>query len=224
MDTDKHRWERGVVDENRLYQRFSSKANFLSLWSPRTLREISLIAGRRGGFTLVEITIALMVIAVGVMAVFSLISTGLSMCTRVAADTQSSLMASDCLYTVRALSLYEGVRDKENMGYSSGWWADMRDGNEILYVAAPDVWCGDDHWEIYNTQSTQREDSILLGFTNFSFRTNVSTRIVDHILGYGSYIDGSNDFYSMNVDIWDITSQSNRPVSFYTEFKNPGDM
>ncbi len=71
-------------------------------------------SSNRSGFTLVEVALALMVTAVGMMAVFSLFPVGLDMNKKAIDDTQLSIFADDVIAGVRAQLWKDGWNVVQN--------------------------------------------------------------------------------------------------------------
>lgn len=81
----------------------------------------------RSGFTLVEVTLAILVVAIGLMAVFALFPAGLNLNKRAIDDTQAALFAEEILNGLRA-----------KVESSPDGWRRLTDA-PLLYVGAPTV-------------------------------------------------------------------------------------
>lgn len=81
------------------------------------------------GFTLVEVTLALMVLSIGVMAVFSLFPFGVK---------QAQVMDQDSRISLFAQEVFEGLQAKANQLN----WAQVQEANGPWFaeVAAPHLW------------------------------------------------------------------------------------
>jgi len=103
---------------------------------------------KREGFTLIEIALALVVVAIGVLAVFGLMSAGMNMCTKAISDTQMAVIASDFLGSIRAMASYQAQKEREdrfekiayNPNYWGLWWTNFATGNRTVPMAAVNTW------------------------------------------------------------------------------------
>jgi prepilin-type N-terminal cleavage/methylation domain-containing protein len=87
--------------------------------------------GFRGGFSLVEVALALLVVGVGLLAVFGLFPTGMDANRRAVQETQMALFADYVMDGFRALA-------------SAVPWSEVAEDNGAFYleVPAPDMWSG----------------------------------------------------------------------------------
>jgi hypothetical protein len=85
----------------------------------------------RGGFSLVEVALAMLVVGVGLLTVFGLFPHGLDANKRAIQDTQMALFADHVLNGFRALA-------------AAVPWSEVQEGNNNfkLEVPAPDMWSG----------------------------------------------------------------------------------
>jgi len=129
----------------------------------------------RSGLIMVEAALAVVVLAIGVLAVFVLFSSGLDTRTRASADTQAALLATSVFNTLRAESVQAS---RENRW--EAFWDDFSYGSTNLPVPAggPDgVWV--------DTNLAIRAGELCTNrYVNYSLRRGVDTSIVDHVLRY----------------------------------------
>lgn len=168
------------------------------------------------GFTLTEVALALLVIAIGVLAVFALLSSGLDASAKAASDTQAAIFADNVFNALRAQSLQwaetETAINKElkeqglpmDQYYWHEHWVDLQNGD----ISIPSPWLVKDEtkWvqpdgKFSGGWETEREwievwaDDRVATYvcTNFSYRTGNAGTIINHALRY-----------SMNINIVDF--------------------
>jgi len=96
----------------------------------------------RGGFTLVEVALALMVIGIGMMAVFGLFSASLTFDKESKDDTYAAFFAEDILNSLRA-AIPEMVWDEVDDKGKISIWSSARDNwltPAALKVEVTDTW------------------------------------------------------------------------------------
>lgn len=136
---------------------------------------------RPGGFTLIEVCLAIVVVAIGIMAAFALIGTGMDSSQRAVADTRASMFADDVINTLRSQS---------TLAYDTGggawerFWKQFRDGDAAIYAAAGPMWQYEVITDVTNYVQIYNGGPHALSFTNYSFRTEEQTEIVNHALRY----------------------------------------
>ena len=177
----------------------------------------------RAGLIMVEAALAVIVLAIGVLAAFMLFGSGLDTRSKASADTQAALFADGVFNTLRA----ECAMASESNCWE-GFWNDFTNGAAIVPVAAggPDgAWADADLAIRANVLCTNV-------YSNFSFRLNVSTNIVDHALRYCLDVApqaaaGWTNRIEVKLTVWEGifgTTNEDEGAVFYTEFDNPGDL
>ncbi len=94
----------------------------------------------RDGFTLMEVALAILVVAIGVMAVFSLLASGMDSNTKAMADTQATIFADNVF---NALSAAAQKRALDNPGDPKAWityWTDLKAGKVGITLSAEPAW------------------------------------------------------------------------------------
>lgn len=85
----------------------------------------------RGGFSLVEVALALLVVSVGLVAAVGMLPGSLDNSKRATDDTQQALFADYVLNTVRALAASTSAVPR---------WTDVNNDYLQIQIAAPDMW------------------------------------------------------------------------------------
>jgi Tfp pilus assembly protein PilV len=152
----------------------------------------------KAGFTLVEIALAILVVAIGVLAIFALLSSGLDNSVRAIDDTHAAMFADNVFNGLRATSV--SLAEKQNqlvkpqpvLGSTNCPWETFWDafGNPAtilphtnITVAAGDVWSKVGNVPITIRASANASDIVKVTFTNVSLR-GTTLGIVDHGLRY----------------------------------------
>lgn len=173
----------------------------------------------RRGLIMVEVALAMVVLAVGVLAVFILFSTGLDTQTKASSDTQAALFAESVFNTLRAESALASEA-------TNGWedfWGEFAQGDRSVAVAAEGVWAGPGmvigaHGVLYTNV-----------YTNYSIRLHIETNIVDHALRYQMNVapDFPTNRAEVTLRVWEGVfgpTNGNDTAVFYTEFDDPGNL
>lgn len=216
-------------------------------------------APTRAAFTLVELAIAVAVVFTGVLALFSLITSGLESSSKSVADTQSALFADEIFSRLGAESqtaAEAGIVPPDNPAAGTlmwrKFWYDFATGATNLPVAAHGVWQGTMiHIPRPNTRSpmvifgngniyTARFATVSMHFPGVSNVVNHAMRYQLNVgLGAGASGNGWHTFNAgsraqvlantnifVTLRVWDgeFGSDTNDPLTFYTEFDNPGDL
>lgn len=97
---------------------------------------------RRNGFTLMEVALAVVVVAVGVLALFALISTGLDASAKAVSTTQAAFFADATFNALRTTNVFVS----QNGNWSNFWGrfasGAINAGTPYLSVPAPTNWVG----------------------------------------------------------------------------------
>jgi type IV pilus modification protein PilV len=177
------------------------------------------------GFTLIEVALSIVVVAIGIMAVFSLIGSGLESNRKAISESQAAIFANDVFNSLRS--------DTQQTNYMSnptnwiGHWTDLKNKTTNITVAASTNWLGQ-----YNVYADGTVYSMV--FTNAPVHGGTAlTNIVNGGLQYRLNVDGptsyggSSERVSVRLYVWDgIYAQAdlNKALVFYSEFNNPGEL
>lgn len=211
------------------------------------------------GFTLVELAIAVAVVFTGVLALFSLITSGLESSSKSVADTQSALFADEIFNRLGAESqtaAEAGIVPPNNPAAGTlmwrKFWYDFATGATNLPVAAHVVWQSS---LIQKPRPNTKSPMVIFGdggiytarFATVSMHYSGVSNVVNHAMRYridvglGANASGSgwytfssgtrpqvlaNTNVTVTLRVWDgeFGSDTNEPLTFYTEFDNPGDL
>ena len=201
------------------------------------------------GFTLVEVALAIVVVAIGMMAAFSLIGTGMRSSSRAVGETRAAIFADDVFNALRSksvLALDEGAGEWERFWEDFSSYAikvDVAGGPLWQYdVTVPPPWPpGLPTVTNYLQVAASRPDIIrTIVFTNYSIRTGSMTEHVNHALRYqlfpqpnvitvspigSAWTNSWTSSYTVVLNVWEgefgEASISNA-MTFSTEFPNSG--
>ncbi len=152
---------------------------------------------RRGScraFSLIEVTLALMVISVGMLSVIGLFPLGLDQNSRAIADTHAALFADEVLSGLRACAA-------DN-------WADFDVTLVSLPVAADTEWGG-----------TLMTNYITGTNVEVNVYTNYNTNLVDHALRYRLNLTSNGNIKAATLSVWGGEfGTTSAPSIFYEEF------
>jgi len=204
---------------------------------------VAINKGRRngsGGFTLMEVAIAILVMAVGVVAVFSLMATGLDANALAVADTQAALFADSIFRGLRAESVSAALNDHHTFRDDQAtdderwdaFWGAVEGGSHRLQVCAPEMWSGTT--EIFGDDSEQSPD-FKIATLRKGVKGNDKTRIEsieNHTLRYQLQVEkmgnkNKGDNRSATLSVWEGKfgpMNVDDALVFYSEFYNPGDL
>ncbi|MHA1128331.1 MAG: type IV pilus modification PilV family protein [Alphaproteobacteria bacterium] len=169
---------------------------------------------------MIEVALAIVVLAIGILSVFVLFNKGLDRSARAISDTQAAIFADSVLDGLRAASM----RAAES-GNSNAWeyfWEDIRDGAAGIPAPVTDAWQG---------LSLITGNGIYTNiYKNYPLHATNVTDIVDHVLRYKLDIRFSAPLgtYPSKVmtTLWVWTGEfgqtnvQNARI-FSSEFKNP---
>ncbi|MBN1676460.1 MAG: hypothetical protein JXR37_35780 [Kiritimatiellae bacterium] len=177
------------------------------------------------GFNLVEVTLAMLIVAVGLLSVFSLFPSGLDANAKAIADTHSAIFAEEVFNGIRAEAQRRAAAErdaalKEDTVDPKDAWDGLPDA--LLPVAAPAAWLKSDR---LGTQTTQGR-VFCNTYTNISFRgrggAGQATEIVDHALRYRLDVAPRNEkVMAATLYVWPNEFGSADPADstiFYSEF------
>ena len=175
-----------------------------------------------GGFTLMEVALAILVAAIGLMAVFGLIGHGLEASLLAIGDTQAAIFADNVFNTLRAESLRAaelGAVEWED------YWLGI-DGQKPIVVATEALWA-----QKIEVKSLRQAETLV--FANRSVRTGdvASDPIVNHALQYRMDVEPDDRSapmrYMVSLYVWPTQfgpTEDKDALLFYAEFNNPGDL
>jgi type II secretory pathway pseudopilin PulG len=181
-----------VRDDKGGGQRYSGRSEAQRPVGPSCHPERS--EGSRGGFTLVEVALSVVVVAVGVLAAFALIGTGLDSSAKAVSETRAAIFADDVFNSLR-------TRNEQAIeAGSAAWltfWTGFSSGGIQLPVAGGPLW----QYEVsypggpWSPPSTNYVRVWGAGgphtavFTNFDLRLSALTGVVNHSLRYKIKVD-----------------------------------
>jgi prepilin-type N-terminal cleavage/methylation domain-containing protein len=202
------------------------------------------VVTRREGFTLIEVALAVTVVALGMMALFALMSGGLDNSAKAIADTQAALLAQNTFSSIRERNVKEAQKGTVQW---EAFWTGLTNGSASISVAAPLAWSGQSaswikstsKWLIHTPSSLPdirclyikqgTYDLHLNKYINKSFRSGAPAQsIVNGSLRYKLRIESRpNGRKVAMLSVWegewgDIAKAE--PLVFYSEFTNPGDL
>jgi len=180
------------------------------------------------GFTLIEVAIAVLVAAMGVLAVFALLGSALGAGSRAVADTHSGFFAKDVFSGLRAHSEVAAESGSANW---NDYWDDFGDGLSPMSVSSRYAWQDPNSMVIQSSQSGEVYTQV---FRNASFRGSSVTNVEDHILLYRLTVGKHAPTYTpapswtnrtVTLEVWEGSGGiSGDPIVYYSEFLDPGDM
>ena len=178
---------------------------------------------RIAGVVMIEVALAILVLAIGVLSVFLLFSRGLDQSTQAIADTQTALFADSVLGGLRATA-----RRTAESATPMAWehfWEDFSQGHTGLLVAADYIW---------KYPIEIRGDGLYTNiYTNLSFHATSVTNIIDHALRYRiniQYIHPFTDYtnkVAITLSVWPGQygpTNSAQAEIFYSEYRNPDEI
>jgi Tfp pilus assembly protein PilV len=172
--------------------------------------------GLRAGFLMLEVAVALSVLAIGLVALFALLGTGLDSGTRAAAESRAALFARGALAGLRA----ESDRAAEAGAWET-FWREFAAGTRTMPVPAEDAWA-------HAAELALRAGALATNlYRNESYHGSAATNIVDHVLRYRLDVEltgpdtGWTNRAAVVLRVWDGefgSTGAQRAVEFYTEY------
>ena len=206
-------------------------------------------ASRKGGFTLMEVALAVSVVVIGLMALFALVSSGLDSSTLAVKDTHAAMFADNVFNGLRATSQAHAELGTNINGdvYWRMFWADFASARTTLTVAASSVWDADaGSYDIRASRyikggrgaaATYDPSMRKLRFDNRPQHADLEgDPLVNHALRYrleirpgdvGFWLTDvlENESLSVTLFVWPGEfGSTNDPIIFYSEFDNAGDL
>ena len=187
------------------------------------------------GFTLIEVALAIVVVGIGVLTVFGLISSGLDASRKAVADTEAALFAGAIMNAMRSEALLAAdLSDPFTDNRWDKYWKDLRDGKTNVVVASFSAWgkSGDPALSIGFCSSDA--DVRKLSFVNRLFHDSSVTGLKNYELRYNLRMkeivtpeDPVVTNRAVTLKIWDGLYGSatvDQALIFYSKFSNPGNM
>jgi len=179
------------------------------------------------GFTLVEIALAMLVFALGILSFFALLSAGLDQSGRAYDQTQCAVFADGVLNGLRAIS-----DELSETAVSNEWavfWEALRDGTTNVTLAAGGtngLWADNMIVRGDNTVRTNR-------YVNYPLHAGELTNVVSHIVHYRMEVRLTNALESIPwhsraevvLKVWEGgfgASRDEDSVLFYSEYSDRG--
>jgi Tfp pilus assembly protein PilV len=169
----------------------------------------------RSAFTLIEIALAILLIALGILAMFSLLGAGLDTSNKASADAQAAIFADSVFNSLRAES-QRAAEAELNNAHPESWtnfWISFKDGTTNIPVAFTELW---------ESNMVIRGDGLQTAVFG-----NVGTHIVNHALRYTIAVQPRSRSADVLLNIWDgqfgQTGDTNALI-FYSEFRKEGDL
>ncbi len=180
----------------------------------------------RSGLIMAELALAILILTMGVLVVFTLFNTGLDANARAIADTNAGLFADEAFNSLRARSSQAA---KE--GRWQDFWEDfiMPSGTGVIPVA-----CGDADTGVWADGLIIQSGGIFTNaYTNFAMHAGTVTNMVNHVLRYSLDVRLTNSWCAATnradviLKIWNgefgPTNDDNSLI-YYAEFDNQGDL
>lgn len=186
----------------------------------------------RAGFTLVEVAIAIVVVALGILAVFALLSAGMDASRKALTETHAAMFADSVFNGMRARSLRAAEQ-----GQWESFWNEFINSTRLpsgvswktnILVAAPGAWLNTGALAVSNG------GIYTCVYKNDPFHDPSVSGVEDHALRYRC---NASSIYPLTVkwtnkvlvtlQVWDgeFGSTSNEDaLVFYSEFYNQGDL
>lgn len=177
---------------------------------------------RRAGFVMmVELVVALFVLAIGVVAAVSLVTHSTESEAQVGADVRAALFATAAL---------DGLRIHADRAAAAGdwepFWVSMADGDSRIPVAAQDLWgdgeatvgAGELQTLVLTNYNLHANPGCPTDIPGQAFRYLVSVAFVTNSYGWTSRVN-------VAVNVWDGefgVTNARAAARFYTEYRNWG--
>ena len=167
------------------------------------------------GFTLIEIALTILVMALGILAMFSLLGSGLDTSNKASADAQAAIFADSVFSSLRVESLRAAEAEQNNAhpGSWTNFWFAFENGVTNIPVAFSELW----------------ESNMAVrcnGFQTAVF-TDEQSHIVNHALRYNISITPRPYIVDVLLKVWNgqfATNIDANAMVFYTEYRKEGDL
>lgn len=193
----------------------------------KRIRQQPTAASCQAGFTLVEVALAVLVVALGVLAVFGLLSAGLDQSAKAIAETEGAIFADNVFHGLGAESLALAETPTTTAVHLwEDFWEAAAAGGVTIPVTAPDMWESPDTLEI-NTDGNIHANEYM---TSTARGTGVS--VPNHTIRYRINVELAKpvgtlwyNIAMVTIEVWrGKFGSTDEPMIFYEEFANPGDL
>jgi len=160
----------------------------------------------RAGFSMVEVALAILVLSVGLLAVFGLFGDALETNKSTIADTQSALFADEVLNGFKASAL--------TMTNATNWASNLQG----ITVSNPAVWQA-------SAIPIKADGSVRTNQYNYTPVSGSMGQLTDYAYRYQLSLTNSPagaNVQGVMLQVWPIGVASNAPLVFYTEVYNFG--
>lgn len=195
------------------------------------------------GFSLIEVALALVVVAVGVLAMFGLMASGLDASSKSVSETQAAIFSQNVMNAIRVESVKQSKDNFAVTNQLDNWqtyWKDF--SNRKLKGVELPGWPAYSKSPIY-INVTRPGEVLQLALTNLTFRGGSATnqtinlglryklevKLMNAPEGYSRHIpDQPSDFFTIvgvTLKVWDGlygVGEDSDAIIFYSEFNNPG--
>jgi homoserine kinase len=187
-----------------------------------------------------EVALSIAVVAVGVMALFALMSSGLESSAAALADTQSAIFADNVFGGLRAISTDQA---RSGVGNWEFFWHDFQNGTTNLVVAMPQLWektrDPKNPRRFVPPQVAGDDKQYTIKYQNVPIHAQTTTEVMNHVLRYQLKVESRRaglftDALNWDVNVSEITLKvwgdefgswaDEDAIIFYTEIDNPGDL
>ena len=176
--------------------------------------------GKQGFALLLEAAVAVVVIAVGVLAMISLFSLGTDVRGKAGADNVAAVFADGVLSGLRAAALQAAETPGSNRWES--FWETFACGATSIPVAAQSLWSG--------TAMVIRAGEVCTNvYVNYALHARRETNLVNHALRYRLTVDfpatGGAGRAAAAIEVWPGEFGGDNPEAliFCSEFNNPAE-
>ncbi len=178
------------------------------------------------GFTLVEIALAMLVFALGILSFFAVLSAALNQANHANDQTQCAIFADGAMAGLRTIS--DELAETATSNEWAVFWEALRDGTTNVPVAmggSDSVWLG-------NMVVRGDGDVHVNTYTNYPLHGG-ATNVVDHIVHYRLAVAVTNALASIpwssratvTLKVWEgefSQARDTDAVLFYTEYSDRG--
>lgn len=185
-----------------------------------------------------EVALSIAVVAIGIMALFALMSSGLESSAEALADTQSAIFADNVFGGLRAISTDLA---RSGVGNWEFFWNDFQTGQTNLLVAMPQIWekVKINPLKLGTPQVLGDDIQHTLKYINIPIHSQTTSEVMNHVLRYQLKVESRRaglftDILNWDVNIAEVTLkvwggefgswQDEDAIIFYTEIDNPGDL
>lgn len=181
------------------------------------------------GFTLIEVALAVVVVAIGLLAVFGLIGSGLDQSAKAVGETQASIFANSVFNGLRSESLRASELSSGTTNEWLNFWTDFAGRTRTVIIPADTTWADP------TTLQIKANEGKSLVFSVKSVRSGASTGINNGALRYllevpiPSSTGPETNHVTASLWVWDgqfglFDRTSKNVFQYYSEFNDPGDL